>query len=101
MNGGAHGLWNVTIKTPMGDRAGVLDLRVEGNALTGTLSHGEHTAAIIDGRVDGNRLSWSAKIQQPMRLSFKFSAVVEADRISGNAKYMLGSATFTGTRAVK
>ncbi len=85
----------------MGDRAGVLDLRVDGNTLTGTLIHGEHSAAISEGRVDGNRLSWSAKIQQPMRLSFKFSAVVDADRISGSAKYMLGSATFTGTRAAK
>jgi hypothetical protein len=101
MSGGAHGLWNVTIKTPMGDRSGVLDLRVEGSTLTGTLSDGEHHAAISDGRVDGNRLSWSAKIQKPMRLSFKFSAVVEMDRISGSAKYLLGSATFTGTRAVK
>jgi hypothetical protein len=97
----AHGCWNVTIKTPMGDRSGVLDLRVEGNTLTGTLSDGEHHAAISDGRVEGNRLSWSAKIQKPMRLSFKFSAVVDADRISGSAKYMLGSATFAGTRAIK
>jgi len=35
-----------------------------------------------------------------MRLSFKFNAVVDADRISGSAKNMLGSATFTGTRAI-
>jgi hypothetical protein len=97
---GAHGRWNVTIKTPMGERAGLLDLRVAGTSLSGTLTHGEHSVAISDGRVDGNRLSWSARIEQPMRLSFKFSAVVDADRISGSAKYMLGSATFTGTRAV-
>lgn len=96
---GAHGRWNVTIKTPMGDRTGVLDLQVEGNTLTGSLSDGEHHAAISDGRIDGNRLSWSARIQKPMRLSFKFSAVVDADRINGDARYLLGSATFTGTRA--
>jgi hypothetical protein len=96
---GAHGKWNVTIKTPMGDRSGVLDLQVEGNTLTGALSDGEHHATISDGRVDGNRLSWSAKIQKPMRLSLKFTAVVDADRISGSAKYLLGSATFMGTRA--
>jgi hypothetical protein len=98
---GAHGRWNVTIKTPMGDRSGVLELLVEGNTLTGSLSDGEHHTAISDGRVDGARLSWSAKIQKPMRLSFKFNAVVDADRISGSAKYMLGSATFTGTRAIR
>jgi hypothetical protein len=31
-------------------------------------------------------------------MSFKFTATVEEDRISGAAKHLLGSATFTGTR---
>jgi hypothetical protein len=47
----------------------------------------------------GNQLSWSAKITEPMKLNFKFTATVEADRISGAAKHLLGKATFTGTRA--
>jgi hypothetical protein len=95
---GAHGKWNVTIKTPMGDRAGVLDLKVEGRKLIGSLSDGEHHVQISDGKVEGNQLSWSAKIEKPMRLTFKFSAIVEADRISGKARNLLGSATFSGVR---
>ena len=94
-----QGKWNITIKTPMGDKSGVLDLKTEGTALTGSLSDGDHYAAISDGKVEGNRLSWSAKITKPMRMSFKFTATVEADRISGAAKHLLGKATFTGTRA--
>ncbi|HEY4442672.1 MAG TPA: hypothetical protein VGN30_00205 [Steroidobacteraceae bacterium] len=94
-----QGKWNITIKTPMGDKSGVLDLKTDGTALTGMLSSDEYQAAISDGKVDGNKLSWSAKITKPMRMSFKFSATVEADRISGAAKYLLGKATFTGTRA--
>jgi hypothetical protein len=95
----AHGKWNVTIKTPMGDRSGVLELKVEGRKLTGSLSDGDHHVSITEGKVEGNNLSWSAKIQKPMRLTFKFSATVEADRISGSARNLLGSATFTGVRA--
>jgi hypothetical protein len=94
-----QGKWNITIKTPMGDQSGVLDLRTDGTSLTGSLFNAEHQAAISDGKVDGNKLSWSAKITKPMRLSFKFTAIVEADRISGTAKHLLGKATFTGTRA--
>jgi hypothetical protein len=94
-----QGRWNITIKTPMGEKSGVLDLKTEGTALTGSLSNDEYQAAISDGKVDGNKLTWSAKITQPMRLSFKFTATVEADRISGTAKHLLGKATFTGTRA--
>jgi hypothetical protein len=94
-----QGKWNITIKTPMGDKSGVLDLKIEGTTLTGSLSDAEHFAAISDGKVEGNKLSWSAKITKPMRMSFKFTATVEADRISGAAKHLLGKATFTGTRA--
>jgi hypothetical protein len=94
-----QGKWNITLKTPMGEKSGVLDLQTDGSILSGTLSNADHHAAISDGRVEGNRLSWSAKITTPMRMSFKFTAVVEDDRISGAAKHLLGSATFTGTRA--
>ncbi len=94
-----QGKWNVTINTPMGDKSGVLDLKIEGTRLTGSLSDGEHFAEISDGKVDGNKLSWSAKITKPMRMSLKFTATVDADRISGAARHLLGKATFTGTRA--
>jgi hypothetical protein len=94
-----QGKWNITIKTPMGDKSGVLDLKIEGSALTGSMSDADHYAAISDGKVQGNQLSWSAKITKPMRMSLKFTATVEADHISGAAKHLLGKATFTGTRA--
>jgi hypothetical protein len=93
-----QGKWNISIKTPMGDKSGVLELKVSGNTLTGSLSDAEHHVVINDGRVDGNILSWKAKITKPMRLSFKFTAKVEQDRISGDARHLLGTATFSGTR---
>jgi hypothetical protein len=83
----------------MGDKSGVLDLKTEGSALTGSMSDADHYAAISDGKVQSNQLSWSAKITKPMRMSLKFTAIVEADHISGAAKHLLGKATFTGTRA--
>jgi hypothetical protein len=94
-----QGRWNITIKTPVGEKSGVLDLKIEGSALTGSMSDADHYAAISDGKVQGNQLSWSAKITKPMRMSLKFTATVEADHISGAAKHLLGKATFTGTRA--
>jgi hypothetical protein len=93
-----QGKWKITIKTPMGDKSGVLELHVSGKTLTGSLADADHHVAISDGKIDGNKLSWHAKITKPMRLSFKFTAVVEEDRISGAARHMLGTATFSGTR---
>ena len=94
-----QGRWNITMQTPMGDKQGVLELETTGGALTGSLSHAEYRAAISDGKVDGNNLSWSARLTQPLRMNFKFTATIEADRISGAANYLLGKVTFTGTRA--
>jgi hypothetical protein len=94
-----QGKWNITIKTPVGDKTGVLDLVVDGAKLSGSLYDAEHFAAISDGRVDGNKLTWSARITKPMRLSLKFSATVEADHIEGSARHLLGSASFRGSRA--
>jgi hypothetical protein len=93
-----QGKWKITINTPMGERSGVLELLVNGATLSGSLSDGDHHVAISDGKIEGNQLSWQAKITKPMRLSFKFSAIVEQDRISGAARHMLGTATFSGTR---
>jgi hypothetical protein len=93
-----QGKWQITIDTPMGVRSGVLELLVDGKTLSGSLSDADHHVAISDGKIEGNRLSWQAKITKPMRLSFKFSAIVDADRISGTARHMLGTATFSGTR---
>ena len=93
-----QGKWNITIKTPAGDKSGVLELKTAGTTLTGSMSDADHFAAISDGKVSGNELSWSAKITKPMRMSLKFTATVEADRISGAAKHLLGKATFSGTR---
>ena len=93
-----QGKWQVTIKTPVGDKSGVLELKVSGDTLTGSLSDAEHFVAISDGKIDGNKLSWSAKITKPMRLNIKFSATVDEDRISGSARHLLGSAAFSGTR---
>ncbi|GAC1330571.1 MAG: hypothetical protein NVS9B2_16690 [Steroidobacteraceae bacterium] len=93
-----RGKWNITIKTPMGDKSGVLELESTGTALTGSLSDAEHFAVISEGKIDGDRLSWSAKLTKPVRMKFKFTAVVEANRISGTATHLLGRVTFTGTR---
>ena len=93
-----QGKWKITINTPIGVKSGVLELLVSGKTLTGSLSDADHYVALSDGKVEGNRLSWQAKITEPMRLSLKFTATVDEDRISGTARHMLGSATFSGTR---
>ncbi len=93
------GKWNIVLKSPVGDHAGVLDFTLDGANLSGTLSNDEHRIAFSGGKIDGNILKWSAELKKPMALKFKFTATIDGDRISGTAHHWLGSATFTGTRA--
>lgn len=95
----AAGKWNVTLDTPLGNKTGTLDLLVDGSVLSGTLSDGEHVVVISEGRIAGNKLSWSAQTTKPMRMTIKFTATVDTDRIEGTAKHFLGSAPFRGQRA--
>ena len=52
------------------------------------------------GTVDGDNLSWSISIDQPMPMQIDTTATVDGDNITGEAKLgSFGTAKITGTRA--
>ena len=58
---------------------------------------GEQT---IEGKVDGDKLTWSTAITQPMPMTLEFEATVSGDTMSGNVKLgAFGNAPLSGTRA--
>lgn len=96
----ADGTWKTTMNTPMGAQQGTLILATSGSDLTGKLSGPQGEIAIEDGKVDGDNLTWKAKITSPMAMTLEFSAKVDGDNISGNVKLgAFGNASFSGSRA--
>jgi hypothetical protein len=96
----ADGTWNLTMKTPIGDRKAKLELTTAGGALTGKLTGEEgNSTNLYEGKADGSNLSWKADIKSPMPLSLQFTGTVSGDSISGNVSAAVGSWPFTGTRA--
>jgi hypothetical protein len=94
------GSWKIAMETPLGTRNATLTLATSGGTLTGTMSGEAGSTEIADGRVNGNQVSFSVDITQPMPLTLEFSAVVEGDKISGSVKLgMYGNAPLSGTRA--
>ncbi len=94
------GKWNITIKTPMGDQNATLTLKQEGDALTGEMSGAAGSSAIENGKVDGEKLSWHAKVTSPMPITLEFEGLTEGDVISGNVKLgAFGTSTFSGNAA--
>ena len=96
----ADGKWNTTMNTPMGAQQGTLELAIDGNTLTGSLTGAQGKIDLTDGAVDGDTLTWKAALTQPMPINLEFTAKVEGDSISGDVKLGgFGNATFSGTRA--
>jgi hypothetical protein len=93
------GKWKVTVKTPMGDQDVTLDFTASGSTLTGTMSNGSGTVPIEDGKVDGNNVSWRARITVPLPLTVDCTGTVEGDTISGTANTSFGGSPFSGKRA--
>ena len=98
----ATGTWNIALNTPMGAQNTTLELVEDGATLTGTMSSpmGPDKMELTGGTVDGDALTWSVAMTQPMPLTLEFSGKVDGDSISGDVKLgSFGDATFTGTRA--
>ena len=95
------GIWNIVMKTPIGEQQSTLTLVTSGNTLQGTMSSGSMGSTTLrDGTIDGDNAAWKADISQPMSMTLEFTASVADDTISGNAKLgMFGNAPFSGTRA--
>jgi hypothetical protein len=94
------GKWEITINSPMGAQKATLDLKADGAGLSGTQTAMQGTQPLTNGKVDGNKLSWSAAITSPMPMTLEFSGTVEGDKLSGSVKAgAFGSFPFSGGRA--
>jgi len=96
----ANGKWNVTMNTPMGAQKSVLTLNVNGSELTGKMEGAQGALELQNGKANGNEVSWTADLTQPMPIKLEFTGKVDGDKISGNVKLgAFGNATFSGERA--
>jgi len=93
------GKWEITINSPMGAQKATLDFATSGDTLTCTQAAAQGSGPLENGKVDGNNLTWSAKISSPMPMTLDFSGTVEGDKLSGSVKAgSFGSFPFTGNR---
>ena len=94
----ADGNWKVTINTPMGARTMNVGITTSGDSFTGKVDS-EMGSQEVTGKVDGDTLTWSSDITNPMPMKLEFTAKVEGDKMSGNVKLgMFGNASLTGER---
>lgn len=94
------GSWKLTINTPMGAQESTLTAKASGNSFTGTIAGARGSMDVQDGKIDGDKVSWSMQMTQPMPMTLKYAGTVSGDTLSGNVEFgSFGSGTFTGKRA--
>ena len=95
----ADGKWEIVINSPLGAQKAQLDLKTDGASLTGMQQAAQGSGPLENGKVDGNNLSWSAKISSPMSMTLDLTDTVDGDKLAGSVKAgSFGSFPFTGTR---
>jgi hypothetical protein len=96
----ADGNWNVTLDTPMGAQAAALELKTDGDSLSGTMNSPQGSMEFSGGTVNGNELAWNLEMTQPMAMTLEVTATVDGDNLTGQVKLgSFGTAQLKGTRA--
>ena len=95
----ADGTWKTTINSPMGVQQGTLTIKTEGASFTGSMPSAQG-AQEISGKVDGDTLTWGAKLTQPFPIDLEFTVKVNGDAMDGSVKAgAFGSSPLKGERA--
>jgi hypothetical protein len=93
------GTYEIVTKTPMGDQKSTMIVEVSGDSFTGTNSGAQGSMAMDNGKVDGNKLTWTMNMTVPMPMTLEGEATVDGDAITGNVKAgAFGTFPMSGTR---
>jgi len=93
------GVWDVTVKTPIGSLAVVYTFTEHDGTLAGTAKARGDTVPLRDIVVAGQRVTWRQSVTKPMRLNLEFDVMVDGDRLTGHSKAgRLPRSAVTGVR---
>ncbi|SNS92460.1 hypothetical protein SAMN06295912_12427 [Sphingomonas laterariae] len=93
------GQWDCVTKTPMGEQKSVFTVVSNGDSFTGSNAGPMGTLDVIDGKVDGDTLSWKMELKVPMAMVMDATATVDGDTLKGEVKLgAFGVAPMSGTR---
>lgn len=77
-----YGVWDVTIKTPIGSLAVVYVFTETG----GTATYEDDTVTLHDLEISDGRATWRQAVTRPMRLNLDFDVSVDGDRLNGYSR---------------
>lgn len=93
------GSYDCVTKSPLGDQKSVFTVQSDGDSFTGKNAGNMGSLDVENGKVDGNKLTWTMKMTVPMPMTLECEATVDGDTLTGmiNAG-AFGAMPMTGTR---
>lgn len=93
------GSYDCVTKSPMGDQKSVFTVTSDGASFTGQNAGAMGALDVENGKVDGNKLTWTMAMKVPMPMTLEAEAVIDGDTLTGTIKAgAFGSMAMTGTR---
>ena len=94
------GTWDIEIASPMGAQKAKAELKVDGNLLLGQQVAAAGNAPVENGKVEGDRATWSANVTSPMPMKLTFDLTRSGDTLTGKVNTgPFGAFPVKGTRA--
>ena len=93
------GNYECVTKSPMGDQKSVFSVKSDGDSFTGQNAGAMGALDVENGKVDGNKLTWTMNMKVPMPMTLEAEATIDGDTLTGTIKAgAFGSMAMTGTR---
>jgi len=93
------GAYDCITKTPMGDQSSVFTIISDGGRFNGTNAGPLGSLDVKDGKVDGNRLTWTMEMTIPMPMTLRCEAIVTDGALTGTIDAgAFGTLTMSGSR---
>jgi hypothetical protein len=91
--------FSISVKSPMGTQESDLFLTSDGDQLIGKMVSPDGEINIDEGKIDGDQLSWTAKVDKPVAVTLSFSGTRNGDSIEGEVKFgMFGKGPFSAIK---
>ena len=93
------GTYTCVTKTPMGDQTSDVTIEVDGDSFTGSNVGAMGSMSLDNGKVDGNKVTWSMNMTVPMPMTLEGEATIDGDALTGSVKAgAFGTFPMSGTR---
>ena len=95
---GVDGSYECVTKSPMGDQKSVFTVKSDGDSFTGQNAGAMGSLDVENGKVDGNKLTWTMNMKVPMPMTLECEATIDGDALTGTIKAgAFGSMAMTGS----